>query len=198
MILLEIFFYILLIGRLLHDSVTQKVLTKQMLAFLASTSDIMELFSLFDEEKVIESSNTMVCVLVLWSFSFLQFIPIWGSHNLGKTETQHKKMLKEEQHQEQSPDAKKHYLPFCRNNFLDSLKSCLCHDSKDDDATETYEMVFAFVVQDGPFLGIRLYIIFKFNLFTQSLVFFSLKNIALTILLIVKYKSLSLRQCFNQ
>ena len=220
-ILLEIFAYILLIGRLLHDSVTQKVLTQQMIGFLTNASDIFELFSLFDEEKVMEDSNATIYVLIFWTFSFLQFIPIWGSHNLGKTETEHRK---------QKSDNKKHYMYFgnciciefddglgktetkdpdrkvkdmksyCRG-FLDCFDCRRCGkvnndddgggddgDDDDEDSTEKYETGFAWVFQDGPFLILRVYLIFKFNLFTQSLIFYSLKNVSLTILLIVKYK----------
>ena len=220
-ILLEIFAYILLIGRLLHDSVTQKVLTQQMIGFLTNASDIFELFSLFDEENVIEDSNATIYVLIFWTFSFLQFIPIWGSHNLGKTETEHRRQIR-------NPDNKKHYMDFgnCRciddgfddglrktetddldrkvkdmKNYCRGLLECFncrsCGKVNDDDdgrsdddedSTEKYETGFAWVFQDGPFLILRVYLIFKFNLYTQSLIFYSLKNVSLTILLIVKYR----------
>ena len=168
---MEMLAYIILIGRLLHDSVTQKVLIQHMIGFLTSASDIFELFSLFEETKVIEDSKATLFVLIFWTFSLLQFIPIWGSHNLGNTETDHRK---------QKYDDKKHYM------FL-----CSCDDIFDDareGATETYEAGFAWVFQDGPFLALRVYLIINLNLYTESLIFYTLKNITLTILLIVKFK----------
>ena len=169
--LLEIFAYILLIGRLLHDSVTQKVLTQQMIGFLTNASDIFELFSLFDEKQIIENSDATVYVLIFWTFSFFQFIPIFGSHNLGETNKKHR---------EENENDQKYYIPLCDCR-------CGCFEDDDEESTEKYETGFAWVFQDGPFLILRLYLIFKFNLYTQSLIFYALKNVSLTILLIVKY-----------
>ena len=177
-VLMEMLAYIILIGRLLHDSVTQKVLTQQMIGFLTNASDIFELFSLFEETKVIEDSKATLFVLIFWTISLLQFIPIWGSHNLGTTETEHRK---------QKSDDKKHYMFFC---------FCVCDTCNDiddgEDSTEKYETGIAWVFQDGPFLALRVYLMTNLNLYTESMIFYTLKNITLTILLIVKYKRTAL------
>ena len=177
-VLLEILAYILLLGRLLHDSIRQKILIQQMMAYLTSASDIFELFSLFDEKQVIENSNATLYVLIFWTLSFVQFIPVWGSHNLGNRNSEHKK---------QKVSEKKQYLCTCDSKCLHYMFNAL-DDSHNEDDTERNESGFAFLFQDGPFLIVRMYLIFQFNLFTQSLVFYSLKNISLTILLLVKYK----------
>ena len=181
-VLLEIFAYILLVGRLMHDSITHKVLIQQMLAYLTSASDIFELFSLFDEQKVIEYSNGTIYVLVFWTFSFFQFIPVWGSHNLGETETEHRN--------QNIFDKKidgKHYLCVCNSKCLSGICGALDDSRNKEEDPERNESGFAFLFQDGPFLIVRLYLIFQFNLFTQSKVYYSFKNISLTILLMVKY-----------
>lgn len=170
--LLEIFAYIILIGRLFHDSLTQKILTQQMIGFLTNASDIFELFSLFDEEKVIEDGDATLMVLFFWTISFIQFIPIWGSHNLGKTETQHR---------DQDVKDKKFFIPFCNC-------SCRRYDDGNKDSTEIYETGFSWAFQDCQFLILRLFCMFQLNLYTHSVIFYSLKNISLTILLFLKFK----------
>lgn len=219
-ILLEIFAYILLIGRLLHDSITQKVLTKQMIGFLTNASDIFELFSLFDEKKVVENSNATIYVLMFWTFSFIQFIPVWGSHNLGKTETKDREQrsvvekqkhfmvcckceceefddgprIAEPEHQEQNTNNKNRICrSFCNCmrrfwNFINDKNEDNKDGDNDEGITEKFETGFAWAFQDGPFLILRVYLILKFNLYTQSLIFYSLKNVSLTVLLIVEYR----------
>ena len=204
-VVLETFAYVLLIGRLLHDSMTQSVMTQQMIGFLASSADIMEFFSLFEEEKVAQNSKATLFVLVFWTFSFFQFIPIWGSHKLGKTETKLKALPFDTEE-----NKRKYYLPFYRHQFENEC-SCNCDDSQPaaynvpdlyclrycvntqpahyiGDSTERYETGFAYVFQDGPFLVLRVYFILSLNLFTQSMFFFSLKNFALSVLLLSKFK----------
>ena len=173
--LLEIFAYVLLIGRLLHDSVTQAILTEQMISFLTNASDIFELFSLFEEQNVIEDTDMTRIVLFFWTFSFFQFIPIWASYKLGETEKEHK---------EKQIAYKKHYMPdFCHCR-------CICLEDENKKKTSVYETAFAWIFQDCPFLILRLYIMFHYNLYTQSLVFYSFKNAALSVLLAVKVVTL--------
>ena len=205
MVVLETFAYVLLIGRLLHDSMTQSVMTQQMLGFLASSADIMEFFSLFEEEKVAQNSKATLFVLLFWTFSFFQFIPIWGSHKLGKTETKLKALPFDTENNDKENDnennKRKYYLPFFQNEcswyFDDSQpasddvpKCCpwYCANRDKNDSTERYETGLAYVFQDGPFLVLRVYFIFTLNLFTQSMLFFSLKNVAVSVLLLSKFK----------
>ena len=225
-IVLETFAYMLLIGRLLHDSMTQSVMTQQMIGFLASAADIMEFFTLFEEEKVLQDNTATLFVLLFWTFSFLQFIPIWGSHNLGKTETEHKNQLcqKTDDETENENDihteimllryalyrlAKKRYRNIDLKAEKEKLEKrrqtisdgkhfgwffCKWFDDSElapnmlSDSTDRYEAGFSYVFQDGPFLVLRVFLILRLNLFTQSLLFFTLKNFTLSILLLTKFK----------
>lgn len=40
------------------------------------TSDIMELYALFDEQSIIANLQITYAILTLWSVSFLQFVPV--------------------------------------------------------------------------------------------------------------------------
>lgn len=78
MVIQELLIYILLIGRWLSDKVTREVLSQQLIGFLATASDIMELYALFDE-SAIQTNYLYTCVVLgVWSVSFLQFFPVLG------------------------------------------------------------------------------------------------------------------------
>ncbi|XP_045213336.1 transmembrane protein 26-like [Mercenaria mercenaria] len=59
--------------------------------------------------------------------------------------------------------------------------------------SEVVVTVTSIVLQDGPFLGLRLYIMLRFELITYSLVFFVLKNIVAVLLLLYRLVILCIR-----
>ncbi|KAH3708093.1 hypothetical protein DPMN_067532 [Dreissena polymorpha] len=72
----ETLIYVLLVGRWLNDDVAGKNLSQQLMNFLASASDIMELYALFDLPVVQTHFPSTIAVLAIWSSSFIQFIPV--------------------------------------------------------------------------------------------------------------------------
>ena len=55
---------------------TREFLADMLLEFLAIASDIMELLALFDEARVRENMMLTYWILIAWTVSFIQFIPV--------------------------------------------------------------------------------------------------------------------------
>ncbi|WAQ95932.1 TMM26-like protein [Mya arenaria] len=72
----ELMIYVLLCVVWLLDNVPHDLLSQQLIAFLASASDIMELYALFDESAVQKDFTVTCVVLGVWTVSFIQFVPV--------------------------------------------------------------------------------------------------------------------------
>ena len=114
----------------------------------------MELYAIFDEDKVRTHLRLTYTILTVWSISFLQFIPVLV----------HKRKYR----RLRSAHAKR-ILRACGDYFAQVVATCL-----------------SIVLQDAPFLCLRLYVMLEFNLITYSLVFFVLKNIVSLLLLLYR------------
>lgn len=145
--------YLLVFGRwiLPRSSYSREALADLLLGFLAMASDIMELYAIFDEERVRTNLDLTYVILAVWSVSFFQFIPVFA----------HKQKF--------------HYLQSARTKFI--RQACGEHFA------QVVVTCLSIVLQDGPFLCLRLYLMIEYSLVTYSLVFFVLKNIVTLILL---------------
>ena len=77
-IIQESLVYILVFGRwwLPRGEVSREALSDLLLEYLAIASDIMELYAIFDEDIVQRDLGLTYAILVLWSISFFQFVPV--------------------------------------------------------------------------------------------------------------------------
>ncbi|KAH3708112.1 transmembrane protein 26-like [Dreissena polymorpha] len=157
----ETLIYVLLFGRWLNDDVAGKNLSQQLINFLASASDIMELYALFDLPDVQTHFTSTIAVLAIWSMSFIQFIPV-----LTKTIHRQNAVADSSPPSIEAGENKKS-APSSRNFHI-------------------AEVVLTFLFQDGPFLAVRLFIIINFNTISHSLVFFVIKNVVTIMLLIYR------------
>ncbi|XP_052777172.1 transmembrane protein 26-like [Mya arenaria] len=173
-ILLEMLLYILLIGRLLHDTITQHVLTQQKIGFIGSASDIMDLFSMFEERKIITNEDIVKIILLTWSLTFIQFIPIWGSHLQGKRQKEHKRLIGDDQ------DGKNYFRRQCCSRLSRVLDDSILGK------TEEFESMAAFIFQDTYFLIVRVYVMAYLKVFTRTVVFFTIKNVVMIILFLTR------------
>ena len=146
----------LVLGRwiLPRSSFSREALADLLLQFLAVASDIMELYAIFDEDKVRTHLRLTYTILTVWSISFLQFISVL--------------VHKQKYRRLRSAHAKR-ILRACGDYFAQVVATCL-----------------SIVLQDAPFLCLRLYIMIEFNIITYSLVFFVLKNIVSLLLLLYR------------
>lgn len=86
----ELLVYLLVFSRWLlpGGKVSRHFLTDLLIEFLAVASDIMELFALFDEDKIRGNLHLTYAVMAVWSASFIQFVPVFGQRrNLRKTKS---------------------------------------------------------------------------------------------------------------
>ncbi|XP_052789694.1 transmembrane protein 26-like [Mya arenaria] len=69
--------YILLVTRCIYDGTSDDCkLSENLSGFLGTASDIMDLFSLFDEDDILQNQPLTVLILLAWTLSFIQFAPI--------------------------------------------------------------------------------------------------------------------------
>ncbi|XP_033763585.1 uncharacterized protein LOC117344825 [Pecten maximus] len=152
--------YLIVIGRWLlpRGRVTREELSDLLIDYLAMASDIMELFALFDEDLIRGNAMITYAILTIWSVSFIQFIPVVMNRRAVNTFRKHTK-------DEKSKDS-----------------CCVCAGCGDS-FPDIFVTIAGLFLQDGPFLALRLFIIFYFQLLTYSLVFFVLKNVIVVLLL---------------
>ena len=151
-----------------RSSFSREALADLLLQFLAVASDIMELYAVFDEEKVQKSLGLTYAILAVWSVSFFQFIPVLvHKHKYRRLRSARAERIRRA----------------CGDYFAQVVVTCL-----------------SILLQDAPFLCLRLYIMIEFNLITYSLVFFVLKNIVSLILLFYRlvFLCIHLPGCYDE
>ncbi|ESO84201.1 hypothetical protein LOTGIDRAFT_211143, partial [Lottia gigantea] len=152
LVLEESLLYCMIIGRWLlpRGKVSRGQLSELLFTFIGIASDIMELFELFEEEEVRGNMVLTICLLGLWSWSLFQFTMVL---------TVASKPI--------------------RINLIeqDNKLVCIEPNSKGGTSIEVFATLVSLFMQDGPFLGLRLYTIIKYNIINYGLVFFTIKNV---------------------
>ena len=71
----QLFLYLMILSRwfLPRGEITRDELSQLLFVFIGVTSDITELFALFEEDEVRQSTNLTYAILCVWTFSLLQF-----------------------------------------------------------------------------------------------------------------------------
>ena len=146
---------LLLLGRWLlpKGSLTRDQLSQLLLVYIGMAADILE-FSLetLKEQAVICNLFLIILILGLWSWSLLQFTLVLTSVS--------------------APRARAAKISGGK-----SCKGCLgCCEN------EIWALWITILMQDGPFLAMRLYLLIEFNIINQMMLFFTLKNILVIIL----------------
>ncbi|XP_021346623.1 uncharacterized protein LOC110446017 [Mizuhopecten yessoensis] len=162
--------YLIVNGRWLlpRGRVTREELSDLLFDYLAMASDIMELFALFDEDSIRGNPMITYAILAIWSVSFIQFIPVVMNRRAVNSFRKHT--------QDEKDKSNCCVCAGCGNSFPD-----------------IFVTIAGLFLQDGPFLALRLFIIFYLQLLTYSLVFFVLKNTIVVLLLTYRLGIL----CFN-
>ena len=147
--------FILIIGRWLmpNRKISHDELSMLLFVYLGMGSDIMELLVLFEEDYVVQDDIVIYAILGVWSASLLQF-------TLALTATRSGRRA----YTTIGDDRLEEYDPATEQNFL------CC-------ANEIWSIFTMIILQDGPFLALRLYVILKNETLTYAILFFTLKNI---------------------
>ncbi|ESO88818.1 hypothetical protein LOTGIDRAFT_125533, partial [Lottia gigantea] len=150
----------LIIGRwmLPKGSLTHDQLSQLLLVYVGTAADIVEFYEAFSEEKV--TYNRFLCYIILgiWTTSLLQF-------SLVLTATRAR--------QDQSGVPRP--IPL---EIQDNVSTC-CNP-------EIYGIVISIMLQDLPFLVVRLLLIFRYKVVSYTNFFFTSKNTLVIILLMYR------------
>ena len=154
--------FLLIVGRWVMPSgeITRDQLSQLLFVYIGMASDIMELFYLFEEDAVIMKEEVTLIILTMYSVSLTQFTLVLTATKARKTMVTHPT---QKQQQLSEPEA-------------ESECSCLCCE------TEIWSLLITVVLQDAPFLCMRLYVLVRYSVINYNILFFTAKN-ALVILL---------------
>ncbi|XP_076459262.1 uncharacterized protein LOC143292654 [Babylonia areolata] len=171
----EMMLYLMILGRWMmpRGEVGREQLTQLLFGFIGIASDIMELFSLFDEDSNIRQNTVLIyLILGVWSLSVLQFtLTFVTSHRPRRARGLRTSLSVRSYHLEE----REHRVSVLRVELLATVLSLL--------------------MQDGPFLGVRLYTMIRYKLLTYSLLFFTCKNVLVILLLVYKIFLLLIKIC---
>ncbi|GAV07823.1 hypothetical protein RvY_17613-2 [Ramazzottius varieornatus] len=152
---------ILIVGRWLlpKGELTRDQLSQLLLVYIGMAADIIEIFEAFREPKVVQTIELVYTTLALWTWSLMQFTLILTATKARK------------------PRAGTHTsFVFDQFDLLDDEDaggpcSCCWWCSAD-----IWGILTTLILQDGPFLCLRLTFLFRYNVVSYSNVFFTIKN----------------------
>ncbi|CAF3375309.1 unnamed protein product [Rotaria socialis] len=151
---------VLIIGRWLlpvGKTMTRDQLSQLLLVYIGTAADIIELFEAFKEPGVQRNLTIVHLILVAWSISLMQF-------TLVVTATKSRKNLSTDVKSKDSKEFKK------------------CFNCQLFWETELWALSTTILLQDGPFLCLRLGLIIHYKIISQSNVFFTTKNFLVVLL----------------
>jgi len=159
---------ILIIGRwmLPKGVITRNQLSQLLLVYFGIAFDIMELFYLFDERPIVTSHTLQHVILAIWTGSLLQFTIVLTTIKTGR--------------QRQWTEMRGGH------RLVHGMTHWRCCQ------TEIWGLLAIVILQDGPFLALRLYC-FSLGIFGYSLLFYTVKNVLIVILEAYRFAVLVLR-----
>ncbi|XP_045163469.2 transmembrane protein 26-like [Mercenaria mercenaria] len=148
----------LIVGRwiLPKGSISHDQLSQLLLVYVGTAADIVEFYEAFSEDEV--KYNRLLCYIILgiWSLSLLQFTMVLTASKARRDQVG---------------------LPMQRNEFEEDVGCC---------NPELYGILTSILLQDLPFLCVRLMLIFWYHVVSYTNMFFTSKNSLVIILLIYR------------
>ncbi|XP_078615604.1 transmembrane protein 26-like [Branchiostoma floridae x Branchiostoma japonicum] len=200
----QILVFLLIIGRWLlpRGDLTRDELSQLLLVYIGMAADIVELFEVFEEENVMYNTRVVYCVLALFSWSLLQFTIVFTAVKARKSrlgaintvETVDHSISRDNQvfnvqnqppkwHNGHRRDSVCQHCGAAKRSAEEVQKKrtiCgCCHP-------DIFAISTTILMQDGPFLAFRLYLIFYEHIITQGLLFFIGKNALVIVLQIYR------------
>ena len=136
---------------------TRGELSALLLVYVGLAADIIELFDIFEEESVLRSHYFIYAVLGVWTWSLLQFVIVVSGTGSGQGT--------------RLPDVD---ASRPEEETKSSGQNCC--------TWEVSSIILSVLLQDGPFLGVRLAAIIMFKVYTYSNFFFTAKNLFVVVL----------------
>lgn len=146
---------ILIIGRwmLPKGDLTRDQLSQLLLVYIGSAADIIEFMDSFDEDEIAEKPVVINWILGVWAWSLLQFTIVLTDTESKKIRLSSGSIVKEK---------------------IQIETSCC--------SVDIWGIVLNIILQDGPFLTIRLIMIIHYHIADYSSIFFTSKNILVILL----------------
>ena len=159
----QIMIFLLIVGRWLTPKtrISHQELSLILFIYIGIGSDIMELFNLFDECYVFTDPTVVYIILAVWNFSLLQFVL-----RVAPTRGLRSPVYDEDDQEEEL--------------IYELRRKALCCSA------EMWSIFMSSLLQDGPFLALRLYVMIKNKDLTPTILFFSLKNALLLIIAVYR------------
>ncbi|KAK3104711.1 hypothetical protein FSP39_008452 [Pinctada imbricata] len=155
----QLLLLLLILGRwiLPKGKLTHDQLSQLLLVYIGTAADIVEFFEAFKEEEV--RYNRLLCIIILglWSFSLIQFTLVLTASRARR---------------DQSGLLTRQY------NYTAESDGCC--------ASDVYGILISILLQDLPFLVLRLLLIFKFHVLSYTNMFFTSKNTLVILLLLYR------------
>ncbi|XP_038076648.1 transmembrane protein 26-like [Patiria miniata] len=152
---------VLILGRWLlpKGQLTRDQLSQLLLVYIGMAADMLEFSSeTLRLEKIACSLDIFYAILAVWTWSLMQF-------TLGLTATKaRKRRVAAKVYKSEEEELNKR-----RYKHSKRVSVFLC-------GTELWALMTSVVIQDGPYLVVRLYLIFGLGIFDQSTIFFTCKN----------------------
>ncbi|XP_025110734.1 transmembrane protein 26-like [Pomacea canaliculata] len=158
----ELLLYLMILGRwiLPRGHVGREELSQLLFAFLGMASDMIDLFSLFEEDRIRVDMSVTYALLAVWSWSVLQFsLTFYTAHRPRR--------------------ARGLQMTGHRHDTLSVYRLNIIY-------TELAASFVSLFMQDGPFLALRLYTVVVYQTVNHSTIFFICKNILVIFILIYK------------
>lgn len=151
-----------------RGQLSRNELSQLLFVFMGIASDNMELFQLFDETEVRKDEVLTYVILAVWSLSMLQFtFVLTSTRNPRKMRAVHA----DPSPPEAAVDRERKRTQSCAELFF---------------TTEIWSLLFSVIVQDGPYVVVRIFTLVKFNLLTYSVIFFVCKNVLVICLVLYR------------
>lgn len=160
------FLFILILGRwmLPRGKLTRDQLSQLLFVYIGSGSDVMELFIIFEEKEIRADKTFSYAILTVWTISLLQFTLVLTSTKKqrgGQTDA-------EDPDDEDDWTTSKRAPARCCAKLVEM---------------EIWSLFVAIMLQDGPYLTIRLCAIFVKKVLSYGVIFFALKNCLMIMML---------------
>ncbi|VDM34015.1 unnamed protein product [Hydatigera taeniaeformis] len=179
--------------------ISRDQLSQLLLINIGNAADILELFEAFNEEAVRTNTSLNICILCLWQASLLQFcFNKTATLERRKSTTQQapsllrsvsrsttlNDLVPADPNQIQTeillvPNRRRHFCDCCSQRSPDEPVSG-CEQLWF--GTELWALFMSLILQDVPFLALRLTLVLHFNVRSYSNIFFTCKNSLLILL----------------
>lgn len=168
-----------------RGDITRHELSQLLFVFLGIASDNMTLFDLFHKEPVRKDKALTYVIMVVWTFSFMQFLFVL-------TSTKGPQEISVALHQ---PDGAASPSPSSTSSSVRRQERGMLSIIF---TTEIWSLLFSVLTQDAPYAAVRIYALVHYELITYSIIYFICKNVLVVILVLYRLLVICIHKHFSK